>query len=335
MCRGFDVSRSWDFSSANTNGNQISVSGSCRFDLTRQKDADFAFAHFDFKDFQIHFCRTVGDFARAHVETRVMPRALNVESFEFSFGQRPEPMGAEFLKGEKLILDLGDGHDLTADLHAQGPALAKLLRGHDWNEDAICTGNGRGKVDCVPRRRHVSLMPANSDAIIVNQPAPEITGNGKKRHADQRKQERQRMNAKIDIGGKADGETDGVKRDHDQVQDHMRGSSAFRRMIAANISVIGKPRQGREQSCDDTERNGVKRSEREIRHVWKNETGDVEQQTQKEKTDREMDEHWMEWMPERFAFEKIFQHVDLIPAEDWRRRPRRSRAIHLSTSARC
>src|SRR5947208_2858393 len=96
------------------------------------------------------------------------------------------------------------------------------------------------------------------------------------------------MNSKIDISGKADGEIDGVKPHHDQVQDHVRGSSPFRRMIAANIGVIGKPRHGREQGCDDTERNGVKRTEHKIRHAWKNETGDVEKQTQKEKTDREM-----------------------------------------------
>src|SRR5437660_2841451 len=138
MFRGFDVFRSSDFSFANTNDSQISVSGSWRFRFARQKDADFAFAHFDFKDFQIHFCRAVRDFAGADIETRVMPRALHIETLEFSFGQRPEAMGAEFLKSEKLIIDLGDGHDLPADLHAQGLALAKLLRGHDRSEDAIC-----------------------------------------------------------------------------------------------------------------------------------------------------------------------------------------------------
>src|SRR5438270_8478807 len=121
------------------------------------------------------------------------------------------------------------------------------------------------------------------------------------------------MNFKIDIGRKADGEIDGVKRDHDQVQDHVGSSNAFRWMIPANIRVIGKSRHGREQGCHDTKRNGVKRREHEVWHVWKNEIGDVEQQTQKEKTDREMDEHRMDRMLERFAFEKIFQHVDLTP----------------------
>src|SRR2546421_8884777 len=96
-----------DFSFANTSDSQISVSGSCRFRFTRQKDADFAFAHFDFEDFQIHFGRATGDFAGADIETRVMPGALHVKSLEFSFGQRPEAMGAEFLKSEKLIIDLG------------------------------------------------------------------------------------------------------------------------------------------------------------------------------------------------------------------------------------
>src|SRR5438477_644708 len=83
--------------------NRISVSGSCRFRLPRQEDADFAFAHFHFKDFQVHFCRAVGDFSGTHVETGVVPRASDVESVEAAFGKRTEAVGAEFLKGEKLF----------------------------------------------------------------------------------------------------------------------------------------------------------------------------------------------------------------------------------------
>src|SRR5438445_5693467 len=118
MCRGSGVFLSSDFSFANTNGNRISVSGSCRFRLPRQEDADFAFAHFHFKDFQVHFCRAMGDFSGAHVETGVVPRASDVESVEAAFGKRTEAVGAEFLKGEKLIVNLDDGYDLSADCYA-------------------------------------------------------------------------------------------------------------------------------------------------------------------------------------------------------------------------
>src|SRR6266404_9805002 len=118
MCRGSGVFLSSDFSFANTNGNRISVSGSCRFRLARQEDADFAFVHFHLKDFQVHFCRAVGDFSGADVETGVVPRALDVESVEAAFGKQTEAGGAEFLKGKKLIVDLDDGHDLSAYFYA-------------------------------------------------------------------------------------------------------------------------------------------------------------------------------------------------------------------------
>src|SRR5437667_12557503 len=92
-----------------------------------QEDTDFAVAGFYLEDLQIYFGRAVGHFSSANVETRVMPRALHVESVKAAFGKGPKPMGAKFLKAVKLIVDPGDCHHLPVDFDAQCIAYVQLL----------------------------------------------------------------------------------------------------------------------------------------------------------------------------------------------------------------
>jgi hypothetical protein len=95
--------------------------------IVRYSHADFTVAHFYFERFQIHFGRTVGDFSGSNVETRVMPRALHVESVEAAFGERSKPMSAKFLKGVKLVINPGDCHHLLVDFNAQCFAIAQMF----------------------------------------------------------------------------------------------------------------------------------------------------------------------------------------------------------------
>ena len=114
----------------------------------------------------------------------------------------------------------------------------------------------------------------------------------------------------------------------------MRGSGPLARMIAADVGVIDETRHRGDESHDSSEEHRVERIADEIHLGSKNETREIEQETQKEKTDREMDKHRMERMPERFAFEIVLYHVDITPVEDSRPRPRRFCAIYLSTFVR-
>src|SRR5437016_6743039 len=85
----------------------------------------------------------------------------------------------------------------------------------------------------------------------------------------------------------------------------MRGSGPLARMIVPDVGVIDETRHRGDESHDSSEEHRVKRIADEIHLGWKNETREIEQETQKEKTDREMDKHRMERMPERFAFEIV------------------------------
>src|SRR5207253_1085088 len=115
-------------------------------------------------------------------------------------------------------------------------------------------------------------MPADRDALIVNETAAEIPGRGEKPDADERQ--------------------------------------------------------------DQSKQHSVETVRQEIQRRRKGKTGQVEKKVEKQKSGREMNEHRMDRMPLRFAFEEIFQLLDLTPVRDWRLRLARSRAIHLSTSVR-
>src|SRR6266704_2181824 len=79
-------------------------------------------------------------------------------------------------------------------------------------------------------------------------------------------------------------------------------------MIAANVRVIDKAGHRGEQRCDDSEEHCVKGTAQQTWHFRKSQANEIEQKTQNQKPDRKMNQHRMNRMPQRFAFEKIFQH---------------------------
>src|SRR5947208_12756821 len=127
---------------------------------------------------------------------------------------------------------------------------------------------------------------------------------------------------------------DSINDDDHEIENHVRGSSRFAGMIAENVEVTDQTRHGRDESHAQSEQHRVERIAHEIRHRREGKTGQVDQKAEKQKSDREMDQHRMDRMPKWFAFEEIFQLLDLTPVGDWRLRLARSRAIHLSTSVR-
>src|SRR5437588_12593548 len=102
-----------------------------------QENTDFAVARFHLERLQIYFGRTLGHFSSANVETRVMPRALHVESMEAAFGERSKTMGAKFLKGVKLIVDPGDRHHLLVDFNAQCFTIAQMFGLRNRNKGGL------------------------------------------------------------------------------------------------------------------------------------------------------------------------------------------------------
>ncbi len=113
------------------------------------------------------------------------------------------------------------------------------------------------------------------------------------------------MNFWIDQERGAHAQVDSVERDDDQIQSEMRSRGAFGGMIAANIRVVDEAGDRGDESCDNFEKHRIRRIADEIRYRWKRETRQIEQEAQEKQSDRKMDEHRMERMPQRFTFEKI------------------------------
>src|SRR4051812_47159745 len=132
------------------------------------------------------------------------------------------------------------------------------------------------------------------------------------------------MNFRVDINGPAHRKIDYVDRDHNHIQTHVSGRDAPAGMIDSDIGVIGKPWDCGEQRGYDTEGHRVERTEHEMRCSWKCKRGDIEKQTQNEQPDRKMDQHWMNRMPQRFAFENILQHNESLR---WKVRTTRRRDL--------
>src|SRR5438105_887998 len=114
----------------------------------------------------------------------------------------------------------------------------------------------------------------------------------------------------------------------------MPGSCGLAGVIAANVGVIDKAGHSREQRCDDSQEHRVKGSAQQIWRIWTGETRQIDEKAQEEEPDRKMNQHGMNRVAQRFAFEEIFQHGSPIPVEDWRRRLQRVSAISFSTFAR-
>src|SRR5947207_15351623 len=103
----------------------------------------------------------------------------------------------------------------------------------------------------------------------------------------------------------------------------MCSRGAFARVIVADVCVIDEAWHRRDQCSDNSEQHRVKRFANEIGRRWKSEARQIEQKAEDKQSDREMNQHRMQWMPERFTFKEIFKHIDLTPVEDSPRRPRR------------
>src|SRR5438552_18319569 len=114
----------------------------------------------------------------------------------------------------------------------------------------------------------------------------------------------------------------------------MRCRSASPRRIAADVGVMDGPWDGSDERHDNSEQHGVKGATNKVRRRSEREARQIEQETQDKQPNRKMNQERMQRMSQRFAFEKIFQHVDPTPVEDWRRLPRRFCAISFSTFAR-
>src|SRR6266496_1998577 len=99
----------------------------------------------------------------------------------------------------------------------------------------------------------------------------------------------------------------------------MRSRGAFARMIVADVCVIDQARHGRDQCSDNSEQHRVKRFANQTWRRWKSEAPQIEQKAEDKQPDGKMNQHWMQRMPERFAFQEILQHVDFTPVEDSRR----------------
>ena len=91
-------------------------------------------------------------------------------------------------------------------------------------------------------------------------------------------------------------------------------------VIAANVGVINEAGQSREQRCDDSEEHCVKGTAQQTWHFRKSQANEIEQETQDKKSNWKMNQHRMNRMPQRFAFEKIFQQRSPIPVAGRRRR---------------
>src|SRR5437762_10425919 len=134
-----------------------------------QEDTDFAGAGFYLEDLQIYFGRAVGHFSSANVETRVMPRALHVESLEASFGKRAKTMSAKFLKGVQLMVDPGDCHHLAVDFDAQCFAIAQMFGARNGNKGglSILRGGSGGILKPILRCWGRTFVCAERDSFTV------------------------------------------------------------------------------------------------------------------------------------------------------------------------
>ena len=74
-------------------------------------------------------------------------------------------------------------------------------------------------------------------------------------------------------------------------------------MIAANIGVIDKAGHSRKQCGDDSEEHCIEGASHQIWHLWKTQANEIKQETYNEKPDRKMNQHRMNRMPQRLAFE--------------------------------
>src|SRR5438034_11826551 len=102
-----------------------------------QEHADFAVARLHLECLQIYLGRAVRHFSGANIETRVMPRALHVESMEAAFGERTKAMGAKFLKSVKLIVDPADCHHQLVDFDPQRFSIAQLFGLRNGNKAGL------------------------------------------------------------------------------------------------------------------------------------------------------------------------------------------------------
>src|SRR6266480_1566921 len=175
-----------------------------------QENTDFAVARFHLVRLQIYFGRAVGHFSSANVETRVMPRALHVESLEASFGKRAKAMGAKFLKGVKLVVNPGDCHHLLVDFNAQCFTIAQLFGVGNGNKGGLAiTGRVYGrKVKRVLRRLGTTLVTPDRDSFVVNETATQVTGYRQKTNADNGKKKRRQTNFWIAQCGRANPQID-------------------------------------------------------------------------------------------------------------------------------
>src|SRR5438874_7130745 len=96
----------------------------------------------------------------------------------------------------------------------------------------------------------------------------------------------------------------------------MRRCGAFGGMIAANIGIVDEAGHRGDQSRDDSEEHRIKRIADQIRHRWKRETRQIEQEAQEKQSDRKVDKHRVKRMPQRFTFKKILQHG--LPLFRWK-----------------
>ena len=129
----------------------------------------------------------MGDLSSANIETRVMPGALHVEALKIAFGERAEAVRTKLLECIKVFVDLRDRYHLAVNFGTQRFSLAQAIGFRDRHEGkiSIVCDIRRGEVKRAFWRRRPPLVPADTDAVVVDKTPAQITGNGEKRDGDE------------------------------------------------------------------------------------------------------------------------------------------------------
>src|SRR5689334_7772382 len=101
---------------------------------------------------------------------------------------------------------------------------------------------------------------------------------------------------------------DGEHANHREVQSHMPLSFSLRRVIAPDIRIIGQSRYRSDQRSDYSRHQTIERPFIEAFHR-KEVADDIQNKTQREKSDGRMDEQWMKRISQRPALEELLDHT--------------------------
>src|SRR4051794_7378610 len=105
-----------------------------------------------------------------------------------------------------------------------------------------------------------------------------------------------------------DPRVDGEDARHREVQSHMPLSFSLRRVIPPDVGIIGQSGYRSDQRCNHSRHQTIERPFIEAFHRVKV-TDDIQNKTEREKSDRRMNEQWMKRMSQRPALEKLLDHT--------------------------